>query len=82
MVCVFQRVHRSAGGWEAQLQVRSSISGVGLSLGAISALVACSKTVWIPITSVTVMPTMINGTELYYLKMFPLKVFNSNSSLS
>lgn len=66
MVCVFQRVHRSAGGWEAQLQVRSSISGVGLSLEAISAPVACSKTVWIPVTSVTAMPTMINGTELYF----------------
>lgn len=80
VVYVFQRVHRSAGGWEVQLQVRSRTSGVGLCLEAASVPVACSTTVWILITSVTVTPTTSNGAD-FLLIYFALMSFNSNSSL-
>lgn len=75
-VYVFQRVRPSAGGWEVQLQVKSRTSGVGLCLEVTSVPVVCSATVWIPITSVTVMPTTTNGIDFFLFIYFALMFFN------
>ncbi len=65
-VCVFQRVLRSAGGWEVRVQVRSRRTGAVLCPAASSAPVVCRTTVWIQITTATVMQTTTSGTALYY----------------
>lgn len=81
----FQRVLRSAGGLEVQVQVRSRHTGAGLCPAAGSVPVVCRTTVWIQITTATVMQTTTNGNVSFssnpYIMTVVAKKFGSFTGL-